>query len=224
MRRNITCFFCLFVAVTVMRAQSVFQSEWVTGVSGGVNYATTVFSPKVQQSMYMGYTGGVTLRWVTEKNLGLQLEVNFKQQGWNERFDNADDGHDYSGYYYRRRMNYADIPFFTHIYFGNERMNFFVNLGPQIGFLLKEKTDDNLNGIEPQRMNAQHTMPAEKSVEWGIGGGPGIELRTGVGYFLLEGRYYYALSDFYGTRRKDAFSKASAQVISVKLSYLIPFH
>ena len=70
-------------------------------------------------------------------------------------------------------------------------------------------------------MNAQHTMPVEKKMEWGLGGGPGLELRTRAGCFLLEGRYYYALSDFYNTRRQDAFSKASAQVISIKLSYLI---
>jgi hypothetical protein len=213
----------MLAAVATVRAQGTFRREWAAGISGGMTYAQTPFSPKVRQSIYRGYTAGVTLRWITEKNLGLQLEVNYKQQGWNENFENADDGQDYSALYYRRRMNYVDIPFFTHIRFGNEQMSFFVNLGPQIGFLLHEKTEENLNGAEPQRINAQHGMPAEKSFEWGIGGGPGVELRTGIGCFLLEGRYYYALSDFYGTRRQDPFSKASAQVISVKLSYLIPF-
>jgi hypothetical protein len=120
-------------------------------------------------------------------------------------------------------MNYAELPFMTHIYFGSGRVNFFVNLGPQIGLLLGERTDENLNGAEPQNMNVQHTLAAEKRIEWGLGGGPGLELRTGAGYFLLEGRYYYALSDFYSTRRQDAFSKASAQVISVRLTYLVPF-
>ncbi|MDR1331131.1 MAG: PorT family protein [Tannerella sp.] len=215
----------LATAAPAARAQGggAFRHEWAAGVSGGMNYASVSFSPKVQQSMYAGYTGGLTLRWITEKNLGLQLEANVKQQGWKENFENADDGQDYSAFHYRRRMNYVDIPFLTHVYFGSGRMNFFVNLGPQIGFLLGEKTEENLGGVEPQRMNAQHAMPAAKSFEWGLGGGPGVELRTGAGYFLLEGRFYYALSDFYDTRRRDAFGKASAQVISVRLSYLIPF-
>jgi hypothetical protein len=75
----------------------------------------------------------------------------------------------------------------------------------------------------PYRPNEQHTMPVEKKFEWGLGGGPGLELRSKVGYFLLEGRYYYGLSDFYNTRRGDVFSKASNQMISVKLTYLVPF-
>ena len=223
MKRTIACC-CLFVVVTsVVRSQSAFSPEWAAGVSGGVNYARASFSPKVQQNMYMGYTGGLAVRWITEKNLGVQLEINYKQQGWNERFDVSEDGQNYAGYYYRRRMNYAEIPFFTHIYIGGDQVHFFVNLGPQIGFLLNETTAENLNGIEPQRINAQHAMSVEKSFEWGLGGGPGVELRTGIGYFLLEGRYYYALSDFYSTRRKNVFSKASQQVYSIKLTYMIPF-
>jgi hypothetical protein len=205
-----------------MRAQHTFRPEWAVGVSAGANGASVSFSPKVQQSMYMGYTGGMTVRWITEKNLGIQFEVNYKQQGWQERFDEAPDGNDYSGLYYRRRMNYIDIPFFTHVYFGGKRLRFIVNLGPQAGLLLGEKTASNLNGLEPQRTNAQHDMPAAKSLEWGIGGGMGMELRTGAGFFLLEGRYCYALSDFYGTRRTDVFGKASAQVFSLKLTYLFP--
>jgi hypothetical protein len=117
-------------------------------------------------------------------------------------------------------MSYIEIPFLTHIYFGKGRVKYFVNAGPQIGYLLSESTDSNLNGAEPGNVNAQHTMAADKKLEWGLEGGPGIELRTGIGHFLLEGRYYYALSDFYNTRRKDIFSQAASQVISVKLTYL----
>ncbi|MDR1601660.1 MAG: PorT family protein [Tannerella sp.] len=221
-RTTIVCLLsccCLLASVATPAQNTAFRPEWSAGVSAGVNYANTVFSPKVQQSMYTGYTGGLTVRWITEKNLGIQIEINCKQQGWQERFD--DDGNDYSALYYRRRMNYVDIPFLTHVRFGGERVNFFVNLGPQIGFLLNEKTASNLDGLEPQRINAQHDMPATKSFEWGIGGGPGLELRTGIGCFLLEGRYYYALSDFYSTRRSDVFGKASAQVLTLRVAYLV---
>lgn len=201
-------------------AQHAFRGEWTFGASAGMNLASVSFSPKVQEHMLTGYHGGLTLRRITEKNLGLQLELNFKQQGWKENFAEAEVPEGVT-YRYQRRMNYVEIPFLTHIYFGGDRLRVFVNLGPQIGLLLSEGTDENLNGAEPHPMNAQHTMPVEKKMEWGLGGGPGLELRTRAGCFLLEGRYYYALSDFYNTRRQDAFSKASAQVISIKLSYLI---
>jgi hypothetical protein len=66
-------------------------------------------------------------------------------------------------------------------------------------------------------------MPAENRFEWGIGGGAGIEVRTGIGYFLLEGRYHYSFGDIYSTKRRDYFSKASGEVITAKITYLMPF-
>lgn len=65
-------------------------------------------------------------------------------------------------------------------------------------------------------------MPVEKKFDWGLCGGPGLEIRTGAGSFLLEGRYYYALGDIYGNQKKDPFPKSASQVISVKLTYLFP--
>ena len=90
-------------------------------------------------------------------------------------------------------MNYLELPFLTHIYFGSERVRCFFNLGPQIGLLTGESTDENLNGATPNKTNDQHTMAIERRFAWGLCGGPGVELRTSVGYFQLEGRYYYSL-------------------------------
>ena len=203
------------------QAQNTFQSEWAIGASAGVNFSSVSFRPQVLKNTLTGYNGGITARWITEKNLGLQLEINFKQQGWSEAIDETKE--QIINPYYIRRMTYLDIPLFTHIYFGSDKARFFINLGPQIGCFIDETSSQNLNGATViNRPNEQHTMPVEKKIEWGLGGGPGIELRSAVGYFLLEGRYYYALSDFYNTRRGDAFSKASSQVIAVKFTYLIP--
>lgn len=198
-------------------AQKKFQQELSVGASFGTTFSTVSFSPtKVQQKMKLGYTGGVTLRWVTEKNLGLQAELNFAQQGWNEMFE------DQPEYKYSRTINYLELPILTHIYFGNKNFRFFINLGPKIGYALGEKTDENLNGASPNTENTQHDMAIEKKFDWGLCGGPGIEIRTGIGFFLLEGRYYYALGDIFNSRQEDYFSKSASQVFSAKISYLMP--
>lgn len=198
-------------------AQKKFQQELSVGASFGTTFSTVSFSPtKVQQKMKLGYTGGVTLRWVTEKNLGLQAELNFAQQGWNEMFE------DQPEYKYSRTINYLELPILTHIYFGNKNFRFFINLGPKIGYAFGEKTDENLNGASPNTENTQHDMAIEKKFDWGLCGGPGIEIRTGIGFFLLEGRYYYALGDIFNSRQEDYFSKSASQVFSAKISYLMP--
>jgi hypothetical protein len=48
-----------------------------------------------------------------------------------------------------------------------------------------------------------------------------LEVRTGIGNFILEGRYYYGLSDVFNNTRADVFLNSHNQVITVKLSYLI---
>ena len=54
-----------------------------------------------------------------------------------------------------------------------------------------------------------------------IAGGGGVELRTKkAGSFIVEGRYYFALSDFYSTTKKDYFARAAHGTITIKLTYL----
>jgi hypothetical protein len=223
MKRNAVFLVCIITSIGInIQAQNTFRYEWAIGASGGIGFSSVGFSPKVIQNTLIGLNGGLTVRWITEKNLGLQLEVNLKQQGWSEDFSQIEDI-PVNNPFYTRKMTYMDIPLFTHIYFGGDKVRFFVNLGPQIGLFLHESTDENLNGATiTNKRNEQHKQTNEKKIEWGLGGGPGLEFRTDVGFFLLEGRYYYGLSDFYSTRRGDDFSKASVQIIGVKLTYLIP--
>ena len=191
--------------------------EFAVGLSGGTTLSSVTFNPKVTQGVLQGITFGATGRLTMGENVGLQAELNYVQQGWKETYD------DFPDLNYSRILNYLQLPFYTHAQFGGKSVKGFIQAGPQIGYLLGEATRENLNGEQPGRVNYQHDMPVEKRFEWGLSGGVGIEIRTGAGYFILEGRYYYAFSDIYSTRRKDNFVKASDQTVTVKLSYLIPF-
>lgn len=202
-----------------LTAQSPFKKEWAAGASFGVDFASVSFSPRVLTTMKKGYTAGATVRWITESHLGLQLEANYVQLGWQERFDNNPE------YHYSRTVNYMELPFLTHIYFGSQRFRGFFNLGPRLGFALNEHTDSNLNGKnpEPNRPDEQHKQAIQKSFDWGLCGGPGMEVRTPVGCFLLEGRFNMSFSNIFNSRNGDTFSKSANQFLSAKLTYLIPF-
>ena len=118
-----------------------------------------------------------------------------------------------------------ELPFLTHIHFGSKRVRVFVNLGPKIGYALSEKARSRTLMARTRTRTVRTNNIQWKSKRSSIGGlcgGPGIELRTGIGSFLLEGRYYYALGDMFNSRKGDTFSKSSSQIISAKLTYLIP--
>ena len=166
----------------------------------------------------MGINGGLTMRYISEKYFsmicGAQVELNFSQHGWSE-FDE-----DHPELEYKRTMNYVEIPLLAHLAFGKDRgVQFFIHAGPQIGFFIsdtRKKNDAWENFTTPE----QHDKDVENKFDYGITGGAGLELRTKAGNFLVEGRYYYALSDFYKSTKKDYFSRSAHGTIVAKITYL----
>ena len=197
------------------------RHELSVGFGGGINMNSASFSPSIKQKNLMGIHGGFTARYISEKYFamicGAQIEVNFSQHGWDEYYE------DYPTLGYTRTMNYVEIPFLAHLAFGKERgLQFFIHAGPQIGFLLSdsEKSEGDWENEGYGLTTEQHGKPIDNKFDYGIAAGAGLELRTRAGNFLLEGRYYYALSDFYDSTKKDYFSRSAHGVITAKLTYL----
>lgn len=196
------------------------RHNFSVGVNGGININSVSFSPRVRQKNLMGINGGLTARYISEKYFsmicGAQIELNFSQHGWDEFYE------DYPALQYTRKMNYIEIPFLAHLAFGKDRgLQFFVHAGPQVGFFLGDSYTingnwDNYTGITVE----QHDKAVDNRFDYGITGGAGVELRTKAGHFLVEGRYYYALSDFYSSTKKDYFSRSAHGVITAKITYL----
>ena len=195
------------------------------GFAGGLNMSQMDIQPTIRQKYLNGANGGVTLRYTSEKYFNMicaaQLEVNFAQRGWEEDFD------DKSGNSYKRTLNYVEIPFFAHLAFGKEPrgLQFFINLGPQIGFFLNENEEYIGSwSIDSRPVSSQpiYGKEIENKFEYGIAGGLGLELKTKIGNFILEGRYYYGLSDIYGNSKTDDYGRSANNTISARLGYSVP--
>ena len=199
------------------------RHNFAVGINGGLNMNSVSFDPKIKQNTLNGMEMGVTMRYMSEKYFkmmcGVQMEINYSQRGWSEKIEDG------SGNTYSRTMNYVEIPLLAHLAFGKDALNrgvkFFINAGPQIGLLIGES--ESMENIDMNTLtNTQKAVYGDKiqnKFDYGIAGGGGIEFRTKkVGSFLLEGRYYFALSDFYSTTKKDYFSRAAHGTITVKLT------
>ncbi len=163
----------------------------------------------------MGYNGGLLLRYISEKNFGVQVELNYSMRGWKEAMDNTPQ------YEYSRRMNYIELPFLTHMYFGNKTKGF-INLGPKLGYFLSETETYNFDPTTASlSITEQYGKKTEQKLDYGISVGTGVEFATGIGQFALEGRYYFGLGDFFKTSSTTYFSSASMQTISINLLYTI---
>lgn len=215
---------CLFT-LPMMAQLGEERHNFAIGVNTGMNMTKVDLSPRVKQESHNGMSFGVTARYMSEKYFkmmcGIQAEINYTQRGWKE---NIEDGTENT---YSRTMNYVEIPVLAHLAFGKDALDkgvkFFVNMGPQIAFFLseKEKMSDNWDpSHRPNGVNQQYGKMVENKFDYGLLGGMGLELSTKAGHFLLEGRYYYGLADFWGSTKKDEFGRSGHSYMGVKLTYL----
>lgn len=233
-RKSLFILLLAFLTINSLKAQeNKFEKEWNVGASFGVNLSQASFATTYNNKspfktkMWQQYNGGLALRYLTEKNLGLIVELNYSQQGWQQKFEDAE-GNEIKEYEHNHQLNYLEMPFLTHIYFGN-KVRFFINLGPKLGLLFSEKETYNdafldyiqSGNIGEQTTIAQYFMKAERKFDYGILVGMGLEFRTGIGNFMVEGRYNFGLSDFYNNKKVNHFQRSANRVIGIKATYYI---
>ena len=217
----LACFF----ALPIMAQLGEERSNLAVGVNLGMNMTKVDFSPRIKQKSHNGMALGVTARYMCEKYFnmmcGIQAEINYTQRGWKE---DIDDGSENT---YSRTMNYIEVPLLAHLAFGKDALDkgtkFFINMGPQVAFFLneKEKMSEDWNpAYRPNGVNQQYGKWVENKFDYGLLGGLGMEFSTKAGHFLLEGRYYYGLADFWGSSKKDEFGRSGHSYMGVKLTYL----
>ena len=220
------------------------RADFSIGINGGYALSSVGFQPNVPQGMLGGMTFGVTARYVAEKYFksicAIVGEVNVMQSGWKEDILTVDNqpvmkvvGDGTEPLAYSRKLTYIQIPVLARMGWGKERkgFQFFIQAGPQIGFLLKESTETNITDDDilvnerVSKVVAQETMPVEKKFDYGVVFGGGVELsHPKVGHFLLEARYYYGLGNIYGSSKRDYFSKSNNGNFVIKLAYLFDLH
>ena len=240
MRRRL--FLLLLFCPLLVKAQvGEYRNEFAIGGSAGYMLSNVGFMPEVPQGMLGGLTGGLTLRYTSEKYFNsicaIVAEVNLAQTGWKEDIKDADrqrvyykdDTQKLYPLSYERKMTYLQIPPIARMGWGRERkgFQFFFQVGPQIGMFLGESTSTNVvPGKETMtartsQVVAQDTMAVENKFDYGIAGGIGLEFsHRKLGHFLIEGRYYYGLGNVYGNSKSDYFGRSNFGQIVIKASYL----
>jgi hypothetical protein len=224
MKKLLSLISCLLLCLPVWGQSDVFQSEWAFGVNAGMTLSSIRFSPSRPQDQLRQGASGLTVRYVSEKNFGLQAELNYTLRGWKERTDTVNVNK------YSRSLFYLEIPFMTYLYFDlGKRVRLIFNAGPQIGYNIGEKTLEKelvppADEVDEDLYKRYYNQKIQRRFDYGITGGLGFELRTGVGNFILDGRYYFGLSDVFDNRKSDLFQASANQVIAIKITCLFNIH
>lgn len=225
MKRILRLALILWALTTIgsVSAQTHYHSNISLGVKGGVDLSRVFFTPSVKQSFIMGMNAGATFRYIEENHFGMIAEVNFEQRGWKEDFEEYP-------FSYQRTVDYIQIPFLAHIYFGR-RGKFFFNAGPEVGFRIGESTKSNFDyndiasepGFPSQlRTTAQYALSADQKIDYGISAGLGGEFNINRrNSIYLEGRFYYGLGNILKSGRTEKFRGSNSMSIMVSAGYWI---
>lgn len=204
--RHILVILLVFISSTLFSQARLDQPEIYIGTSHGAIGSMVMFKPSVSQSYLLGYNGGLIFRYISEKNVGMQAELNYSQRGWSESDSNYD-----------RQLNYIELPFLTHIYFGN-KTRFFFNIGPKVSYLISEKVlvDNTLNSTQ-----TQHITAVENPFDYGLCTGLGLMVKIKKNVIQLDTRANFSLSDIFSNRKVDYFDTSNNVNLSVNLAWMI---
>ena len=216
-----------FILVTMLAtlaatAQVHYEGNIAVGGKAGASLSRVNFNPSVEQTMLPGMTAGVMFRYIEENHFGLVAELNLTQRGWKEVFDESD-------YNYSHSLTYLELPVMTHIFFGNRRVKCFFNLGPELNVMLGDGIKSNFAYqdaasldyfVQNPRHIEQMTMDVKNRLDYGICAGAGMEVNLNPKHsLLLEGRFYYGLTDVFPNHKTDVFAGSNSMSITVTLGY-----
>ena len=175
------------------------QPEFYLGVHGGVTASTVFFMPAesgmtpITKACVLGGNGGFVFRYAGHKYCHFQMELNYEHRGWMQS-GNA------------LSLHYVELPILMHLNFGGPVCRWFFNLGPQIGYCVKDES-------------STITHP----FDWGLAAGTGVLFRTKeAGTYHLEIRYDFSLGGVFGTTVTDKYTMANPMDLSINLGWVMP--
>lgn len=205
----------LILSIAVSAQPRLRTPEMYVGVHAGAMASTMLFKPNIANIDIMQspltINGGLVFRYAGHKVCAIQTELNYMQRGWRETITLGQTTMDYT-----RQLDYIEIPLLMHLYFGKERFRGFFNLGPQIGYCIRD-----IASALPEAITAPHYLPIDKPFDWGLAGGLGCYYRTRhIGLFQLEARFNFSMGTTYNNRKVDYFSQSNAMNLSLNFAYL----
>jgi hypothetical protein len=147
----------------------------------------------ITNACVLGGNGGFVFRYAGHKYCHFQMELNYEHRGWTQS------GTPHS-------LHYIELPILMHLNFGSPFCRWFFNLGPQIGYCVKDES-------------STITHP----FDWGLTAGTGVLFNTPkAGTYHIEIRYDFSLGGVLGTTVTDKHSMANPMDLSINLAWVMP--
>jgi len=213
-------FAMLLFHFTQIHGQEKFKPQTTIGITQKLNIPLVYFDPIITQTVKFGYHGGFVFRHISQPGLGLQMELNFSQRGWNGSVPDSISSQNtiVSFTSYKKNLNYIEFPFMTNITFGKKSAKFLINVGAMLSYLIYQKQEGDLS--DDQLGAYDQLERIDNNFDFGICIGAGLSRKTSIGIFQFEARYNQSLTNIFSNTPDDIFSHSKAIVIGAGVTYL----
>ncbi len=182
----------------VIKEKSFSKRQSYFGFRGGLNSSTITDIKYVintisdsKEKAHKGLSFGLVYNLGITKNLTIQPELLYNQLGYKLIFKST------SKTANELNENILTLPILIKLGLGGNKFKFFLNGGPYGGYRISRKLEL-LNGLGLQKVNyVDNYVNGAKSnrIEFGLMGGPGVQVGIGKAQLVLEGRYQHGFSE-----------------------------
>jgi len=207
--RYLVTVFCLLIAFIHGYGQHNKTVELYLGVSQGMSFSRMDFDPNERMLLLPGYYGGLFIIYKSQPVVGVKLEFNIVQKGWESALDSSQQ--------YSRTLNYIEVPFTTHIMLGKKKSRFYIDFGPYAGYLNKESEKMTIHTTEKDYLN----HPIDRKFDFGYCLAAAYQYTILGGKAGFELRYSNSLTNSFVPSAEFEYYSSRNQLFSVRFVYTV---
>jgi hypothetical protein len=167
-------------------ATPAFRPQLRIGVQGAIHWNKVGFSPQLDQEALPGNSLALVFSYISQPNLGIQIELATEARGWREVIDT------FSGYY-ERRIRYLTLAPMTLVALGKGAFQPIIMAGPFVSFPLAN--EESIPALWATR--AHYGDVFTQRIIYGITGGLGLQVNLDPVSIQAAGRYTAGFSSLF---------------------------
>ncbi|WP_320051546.1 outer membrane beta-barrel protein [uncultured Acetobacteroides sp.] len=177
------------IAGAVVAQKPNIPAKRYLGINFGYGMSGVMFQPDLKQTSYAGsYSGGLSFRYVGEKYMSFQAELNYTHRGYKKP--------EIGDSIYTRTYNSIMLPIMAQGNVTYKRVSVLLNLGCYVNYMLDSKDQIKTKGIT-YKNDYEFFLKRDRRYEFGVLGGVGLGLKLNPFMLQVESRYYYGLTNLY---------------------------
>jgi len=184
------------LAITI----SLVSAQTELGVRGGFLTTNRNFKPDRKSSgLSSANNYGLVVTLFGQKYLGIQAEAALTERGYKYlQGDTAE---------YRLTQQVVEIPIMAQARLTYRNVSLLLNAGPYFGYILKQTEELTYLGVTTST-DTKFVKTYDRRFQYGLAGGPGLNVRFGSIAVQVEARYYMGYAHLYNPAITDAPSKS----------------